>query len=186
MPDGGRRDDGAAEHDAVDEIIDQWRTERPDLDAEVMAVPGRIWRAAHLLSRAVTRQYAEHGLEGWEFDVLATLRRSGPPYALSGKELSAAAMITSGAITNRVDRLVGKGLVERNTSPHDRRTMLVSLTAEGRRLADEAVEAHVDNEKRLLAALSPEDRESINAALRRLLVSLGDTSLSPAKSDTGH
>ncbi|ASU83011.1 MarR family transcriptional regulator [Nocardiopsis gilva YIM 90087] len=167
------------ERDAVDEIVDQWRAERPDLDSEIMALPGRIWRAANLLNRAVAQQHAEHGLEGWEFDVLATLRRSGAPYTLSGKELGAAAMKTSGAITNRVDRLVRKGLVERNTAPHDRRTMLVSLTPEGLRLVDEVAESHVENEKRLLSSLSTEDRDVLGEALRRLLISLGDTSLEP-------
>jgi DNA-binding MarR family transcriptional regulator len=158
-----------ASTDHVDEIIEQWRRERPDLDPRPMGVFGRFARLAAHLDRELTAGVAPFGLERWEFDVLATLRRSGAPYELTAGQLVASAMLTSGAITNRIDRLADRGLIERRADPADRRVVRVGLLPAGRELVDRAVEAHLDNERRLLAALGPRDQEQLARLLRRLL-----------------
>ncbi|MFC0861931.1 MarR family winged helix-turn-helix transcriptional regulator [Sphaerimonospora cavernae] len=161
--------------DAVDVVLAQWRRERPDLDAWPMGVIGRISRLSRLLDRELKDFFAGHGLERWEFDVLATLRRSGPPYELTASDLYRAAMVTSGAITNRVDRMAVKGLVERIPDEEDRRSVRIRLTEQGLAKVEELVGLHVANEVRLLAALPPEQRDQLSGALRTLLESLGDT-----------
>ncbi|MEU8801882.1 MarR family transcriptional regulator [Spirillospora sp. NPDC048819] len=163
--------------DAVDAILAQWARERPDMDASPMGVVGRISRAQLLLGRELKEFFAERGLETWEFDVLATLRRHGAPYELTAGALLKAAMVTSGAITNRIDRLEAKGLVERVRDAGDRRSVRIRLTTRGLAVVDELVGLHAANEERLLAALGPADRERLAGALRTLLESLGDTSL---------
>lgn len=163
--------------DAVDQILAQWRRERPDVDVWPMGVVGRITRLSRLLDRELKEFFAGHGLERWEFDVLATLRRSGPPYELTAGALNRAAMVTSGAITNRIDRLAARGLVERVPDEEDRRSVRVRLTDQGRTTVDEIVGSHVANEMRLLAGLDPQERERLAGLLRGLLESLGDTSL---------
>ncbi|MFH8606692.1 MarR family winged helix-turn-helix transcriptional regulator [Streptomyces sp. NPDC018029] len=168
------------DHDAIDELRAQWRRERPDLDLahlDAMALVGRIKRADHLLSKGMKRVFVEYGLEFAEFDVLATLRRVGAPHELTAGGLLKTAMVTSGAITNRLDKLERKGLIERHPDPNDRRAIRVRLTEAGRDMVDRAVVDHVANEERMLAALTPEDRTALDGALRRLLVSLGDTHL---------
>lgn len=170
----------AANADAIDELRAQWHRERPDMDGaglDAMAVVGRITRAYHLLSKSMKPIFAEHGLEFAEFDVLATLRRVGAPHELTAGGLLKTAMVTSGAITNRLDKLERKGLIERHSDPVDRRAIRVRLTGAGLELVDRAVVDHVANEERMLAALSAEDRLALDGALRRLLVSLGDTHL---------
>lgn len=162
--------------DAVDDILAQWRRERPDLDVWPMGIIGRISRLQMLLHRELRGFFAERGLESWEFDVLATLRRSGAPYELTAGALLKAAMVTSGAITNRIDRMEAKGLVERVRDAGDRRSVLIRLTPRGLAVVDEAAGAHVENEARLLAALGPSEREDLAGRLRVLLESLGDTS----------
>ncbi|MFC4911894.1 MarR family winged helix-turn-helix transcriptional regulator [Actinomadura gamaensis] len=166
--------DGLA-RDGVDAILDQWKAARPDLDCAPMGIVGRLSRASRLLERALKDEFARHGLEPWEFDVLATLLRSGPPHTLCAGDLSAAAMVSSAALTNRVDRLVGKGLVERGVDPTHRRRVLITLTDEGLRVTNEVLEAHVANERALLAALSGDRRDQLAGLLRELLLSLGDT-----------
>ncbi|GAA2284603.1 MarR family transcriptional regulator [Nonomuraea roseoviolacea subsp. roseoviolacea] len=170
----------ATRQDGVDVIIEEWRAVRPDLDSSPMAVIGRLSRASRLLERAVKEEFARHGLESWEFDVLATLLRSGPPHVLSAGDLSAAAMVSSAALTNRVDRLVAKGLVDRAVDPDHRRRVLISLTEPGLRLVNEVVEHHLANESRLLDDLPAADRDQLAALLRRLLISLGDDGRRPA------
>ncbi|WP_052668781.1 MarR family winged helix-turn-helix transcriptional regulator [Nitriliruptor alkaliphilus] len=160
--------------DAVDRIVAQWRTERPDIDPSPMDVVGRISRAARLLGEGLDEVFAEHGLQRGEFDILATLRRAGAPYRLTPGGLVGSTMVTSGAITNRVDRLVAKGLVSRETDPNNRRSVLITLTEQGRELVDAAVEDHVVNEQRLLAPLDASERGQLADLLRRLLVGLGD------------
>jgi DNA-binding MarR family transcriptional regulator len=160
--------------DGVDAIMDQWRTARPDLDCSPMEVVGRLSRASRLLERAVKEGLAAHGVEPWEFDVLATLLRSGPPHVLSAGALSSAAMVSSAALTNRIDRLVDRGLVDRVVDPDHRRRVLISLTDEGLALANELVEHHLANERRLLAGLAAADHDRLAGLLRHLLVSLGD------------
>ncbi|MFB4317826.1 MarR family winged helix-turn-helix transcriptional regulator [Actinomadura sp. 21ATH] len=168
------------QQDGVDVILREWRAVRPDLDCSPMAVIGRLSRASRLLERAVKDEFARHGLEPWEFDVLATLLRSGPPHVLTAGQLSTAAMVSSAALTNRVDRLVDKGLVDRQVDPAHRRRVLISLTAQGLRLADQVVEHHLANERRLLEHLSDAERDQLTALLRRLLISLGDSGRQPA------
>lgn len=163
--------------DAVDLITAAWARERPDVDTDPMAVVGRLTRLGRILDRELQKFFAAHGLEHWEFDVLATLRRSGSEQGLTAGQLNRAAMITSGAITNRVDRLTAKGLVQRTPDPDDRRSVRVQLTPAGRDRVDDLLAAHMDNEERLLAALSPEDRSQLVGLLRTLSESLGDTTL---------
>ena len=160
--------------DHVDTVLAQWAAARPDLDAAPMGVVGRISRAARLLERGVDEVLEEHDLGGGLFDIVATLRRSGPPYRLTPGALVQSSMVTSGAVTARLDRLVEKGLVTRETDPANRRSVLVTLTARGRRLVDRAVEAHVANEAALLSGLSARERDQLAGLLRRLLVTLGD------------
>ncbi|MEU5563498.1 MarR family winged helix-turn-helix transcriptional regulator [Micromonospora musae] len=162
--------------DNVDWRLDQWRVERPDIDPAPMGVVGRIQRASRLLERELGRNFALYGLQLWEFDVLATLRRAGPPYRLTTGALVEASMVTSGAITNRIDRLVARELVTRETDPSNRRSVLVTLTRRGRDLIDEVVVEHVDVETKLLTSLSPTEQERLSGLLRKLLIGLGDGS----------
>lgn len=163
--------------DAVDAILAQWRRERPDVDVWPMGVVGRITRLSHLLESELKEFFAAHDLQRWEFDMLATLRRSGPPYELTAGALNKAAMTTTGAITNRVDRMADKGLVERVPDEQDRRSVRVRLTERGLTTIETLVGPHTANEARLLAALVPEDRDRLAGLLRGLLESMGDTSL---------
>ena len=160
--------------DHVDRVLEQWRTERPDIDPTPMGVVGRIKRASRLLERLLGERFALHDLQAWEFDILATLRRTGSPYRLTAGALVDAAMVTSGAITNRIDRLVARNLVTRETDPANRRSVLITLTDSGRRLIDRVVVDHVDNETQLLKTLSPREQQQLAALLRKLLTSLND------------
>jgi DNA-binding MarR family transcriptional regulator len=160
------------ERDAVDAILEQWRRERPDLDPSAMGIVGRISRAALLLEPELARAFAAHGLAGSEFDVLATLRRSGKPYRLTPGELARSTMVTTGGMTKRLDRLEARGLARRLPDPRDRRGSLVELTADGLAAVDAALTAHLANEERLLAALSRAEREQLAAFLRKLMLSL--------------
>jgi DNA-binding MarR family transcriptional regulator len=154
--------------DGVDQIIEQWRRERPELDHSPIGVVGRVSRLARELEQRLEPVYREHGLEpGWH-DVLATLRRSGPPYELRPSELTGTLMLTSSGTTKRLDRLERAGLVERAPDPQDRRGVLIRLTAAGRERIDATTEAHLENERRLLAALSDAEREELADLLRKL------------------
>jgi DNA-binding MarR family transcriptional regulator len=160
------------ERDGVDLILEQWQRERPDLDASPIGVIGRISRLARELEQRLEPVYAEQGLEpGW-YDVLATLRRYGPPYRLRPTEFSSALMLTSSGTTKRLDRLERAGLIARTPDPDDRRGTLITLTAAGRELVDAASEAHLANEHRLLESLSEGERERLAALLRKLLAGL--------------
>jgi DNA-binding MarR family transcriptional regulator len=165
--------------DAVDRILEQWRTVRPDLDSSPIAVIGRLSRLAAIVDRHLAENFARHDLEPWMYDVLATLRRSGPPYELTAGELLAQSMVTTGAITNRVDRLEQRGLVERAAVPGDRRKVLVRLTERGRALVDEVVSGHLDTERRLLSALTERQQATLAQLLRTTLLGLGDGPPSP-------
>jgi DNA-binding MarR family transcriptional regulator len=160
------------ERDLVDEILDQWKRECPDLDCKPMAVFGRLNRLDRVSNAAIEARLGEHGLSRGEFDVLATLRRGGEPYTLAPTALARWMMLSSAAMTNRVDRLEAAGLVERRPDPGDRRGVLVALTPDGKRVVDAAVADHVDNERRLLEPLTAEDQQTLNALLRKLLLGL--------------
>ncbi len=161
-----------AEQDDVDPILEQWRRERPDLDPSPIGVVGRISRAARELEARLEPVYREHGLEpGWH-DVLATLRRQGPPYQLRPSDFTGSLMLTSSGATKRLDRLERAGLVERAPDPDDRRGVTITLTEAGHELIDRVTEAHLANEARLLAGLSAREREQLAGLLRKLGLSL--------------
>lgn len=170
--------------DNVDRVLEQWRAERPDLDASPMGIVGRIQRASRLLERGLSEHFARHELQLWEFDILATLRRSGPPYRLTAGALSDSSMVTSGAITNRIDRLVAKSLVTRETDPGNRRSVVITLTERGWTLIDKVLTYHVANEENLLLSLSADEQQQLAALLRTLLIGLGDVSPQPARATT--
>lgn len=160
--------------DAVDVIVEQWARARPDLDPAPMGVLGRLSRVTRIAEHELKALFSEFGLERGEFDVLATLRRAGSPDGMTAGALARSSMVTSGAVTNRLDRLVAKGYVTRDVDPANRRTVVVALTPAGRELIDRAVAAHLDNERRILAALDQRQQDDLAATLRALLLSLGD------------
>jgi len=156
--------------DRAAKAIEQWRRERPDLDVSPMGVIGRLSEASSMIARDhLAPVFARFGLQHGEFDVLATLRRSGAPYALTPTELYEATMVTSGAMTARLDRLEKSGLILRAPHPADRRAVVVRLTARGRELIDEALAAHVANEHAILAGLTVAEREALADLLRKLI-----------------
>ncbi|HEX9132766.1 MAG TPA: MarR family transcriptional regulator [Ktedonobacteraceae bacterium] len=158
--------------DHVSIILAQWAAERPDLDASPMGIVGRISRLSLVVERELEHVFAQFGLNHWSFDMLATLRRVGVPYRLSPTELFRSMMVTSGTMTNRIDRLAEKGLVRRIPDPEDRRGILVELTDKGRELIDSALILHVANEARLLQSLSREEQSTLTVLLRNWLSSL--------------
>ena len=154
--------------DEVDRIVDDWSRERPDVDFAPMQVLSRVARLAKHLDRARRTAFEASDLEPWEFDVLAALRRAGSPYQLSPKALLQQTLVSSGTMTNRIDRLVERRLVERHTDPHDGRGVLVVMTDRGRRAVDDAISELLTDEARLLQALSPADQDRLSALLRKL------------------
>ena len=155
--------------DEVDALLDAWRRERPDLDVAPMEVLSRISRLAHHLDRRRAAAFSAHGLESWEFDVLAALRRSGEPYQLTPGQLVRETLVTSGTMTNRVDRLAARGLVNRDDHPGDRRGVLVRLTDRGRETVDAALADLLAAERAMLQGLPDADRRQLARALRQLL-----------------
>jgi DNA-binding MarR family transcriptional regulator len=155
--------------DEVDRIVAAWRRERPDLDVAPLEVLSRVSRLSRHLDRDRAAAFSRHGLEPWEFDVLAALRRSGPPYQLSPGALIAETLVTSGTMTNRIDRLEGRGLVLRLRDPDDGRGVLVRLTAPGRGLVDTALAALLEREHALLADLTAKERTALAGLLRHLV-----------------
>ncbi len=155
-------------HDEVDRIVDAWMRERPDLDFAPLQVLSRVGRLAKHLDRARRTAFTASGLESWEFDVLSALRRAGAPYQLSPKALLQQTLVSSGAMTNRIDRLVGRMLVERRTDPHDGRGILVTMTDDGRQRVDTAISTLLVSEYELLDGLSVSDQERLAALLRKL------------------
>jgi DNA-binding MarR family transcriptional regulator len=163
------RADSVAAPDEVDRIVADWHRERPDLDARPLEVFSRITRLARHLDRARRAAFAAHDLDTWEFDVLSALRRAGPPYELSPGALVTATLVTSGTMTNRIDRLQARGLVERRRGSDDRRAVAVRLTARGRATTDAALAGLIAGEAEMLAGLDPE-RQGKLAELLRVLV----------------
>ncbi|HXS62191.1 MAG TPA: MarR family transcriptional regulator [Streptosporangiaceae bacterium] len=158
----------AAESDGVDEILRQWQRERPDLDTSPIGVIGRISRLAREIEDRLEPVYAACGLEpGW-YDVLATLRRSGPPYQLRPTDFASALMLTTSGTTKRLDRLEAAGHITRQPDPGDRRGVLIALTSSGRELIDNATARHMANEHRILGGLSETDRHQLADLLRKL------------------
>jgi len=156
--------------DEVDELVEAWARERGDLDLAPVAVFSRITRLARHLDLARRAAFTAHGIESWEFDVLAALRRAGTPYELSPGRLLRETLVTSGTMTNRIDRLAVRGLVERYPDPGDRRGVIVRLTASGGAVVDGAFTALLDAERELLADLPAADRDRLADLLRALLV----------------
>jgi DNA-binding MarR family transcriptional regulator len=160
------------ERDGVDGILEQWRRERPDLDPSPIGIVGRVSRLARELEQRLEPVYKAHGLEpGWH-DVLATLRRTGPPYRLRPTDLTEALMLTSSGTTKRLDRLEHAGLIAREPDPDDRRGTLISLTPAGHGLIDSVTEAHLDNERRILSALDEIEQRQLADLLRKLRLGL--------------
>lgn len=157
--------------DLVDLILQQWQQQRPDLNPAPMAVMGRLVRSAALFDRELQKVFSDFGLNGGEFDVIATLRRSGEPYALTPNQLLQTLMLTSGSMTNRIDRLEEKQLVSRSPDPQDRRGVLVCLTAKGLDIIDRALVQHLAKGEVLLAALDQSEREQLALLLKKLLLS---------------
>jgi DNA-binding MarR family transcriptional regulator len=161
--------------DEVDELLSAWARELPDLDLAPLAVLSRVSRLARHLDRARRTALAQHDLETFEFDVLTALRRAGPPYELSPGRLLRETLVGSGTMTNRLDRLEGRGLVRRRPDPRDGRGIRVRLTARGRARADRAVADLVARENDLLAGLDGPDRERLAGLLRELLLRFEST-----------
>ena len=155
--------------DEVDRIVEAWHRERPDLDVSPLTILSRVLRLARHLDLARGSAFAEHDLEGWGFEVLSALRRSGAPYELSPGQLVAQTLVTSGTMTNRVDRLTGRGFVERRPDPTDRRGVIVRLTSTGTAVVDAALADLLVHEHHLLADLGADEREDLAGLLRRLL-----------------
>jgi DNA-binding MarR family transcriptional regulator len=156
--------------DDVDRLVEAWQRQRSDLDLRPMEVLSRVTRLGHHLDRARRQAFAEHAIESWEFDVLAALRRAGAPYELSPGRLLRETLVTSGTMTNRVDRLVARHLVERLPDPSDRRGVLVRLTDTGRTTVDGALESLLAREQALLAGRGPTQQSQLAGLLRELVV----------------
>ena len=158
--------------DHVDEILAQWRYERPDLNVAPLGPVGRLFRVSQLADAELAKKLAGHGLQpGW-FDLLAALRRAGPPYELNPTHLMQTTLLSSGGMTKRLDRLAEAGLVERRDDPTDRRGTRVRLTRPGKAVIDRAVEAHLVNKDHLLRSLTAADRRALDGLLRKLLLDL--------------
>jgi DNA-binding MarR family transcriptional regulator len=157
-------------NDEVDRIVDAWRRERPDLDFAPLQVLSRVGRLARHLERARRTAFSASDLELWEFDVLSALRRAGSPYQLSPKALLQQTLVSSGTMTNRIDRLVERMLVERRTDPNDGRGILVVMTERGRDRVDSAISLLLQGESELLDGLSQSDQDRLSGLLRKLIL----------------
>ncbi|QES46585.1 MarR family transcriptional regulator [Streptomyces venezuelae] len=177
--DGDSGTDATDATDAIDHIIEQWTDERPDFADALWPVEvlGRLQRLGVALDKEFRAFAAERGLELGEFDVLSTLQRSGPPYELTAGAFRKASMVTSGAITNRIDRMEAKGLVERVRDTRDRRSVKIRLTDAGHELTSAYMKDHLANEARLLAFFDRGECDALAGQLRRLLIALGDTDI---------
>ena len=162
----------AKRNDAVDLIIEQWNRERPDLDVSPMSIIGRLGRCAALMRPKLEETFSKFGMTSWEFDVLATLRRSGAPYTLTPSCLFSTLMVTSGTMTHRLQSLEAAGLIARVVNCNDARSTLVQLTDAGLELINRAVEVHVENEKKILSAMSVDELAVLDESLVKLLAIL--------------
>ncbi len=153
---------------SVDDILEQWAAEYREVNAAPMGIIGRVWRLSRYFEQGVQRSLDDFGCTLPEFDVLATLRRSGAPYSLTAGELMHSAMVTSGAVTNRVDRLIGRGWVTRVVDQENKRVRRITLTAEGLDLVNRIVPAYLENEWKLLSALSENEQSTLAVLLKKL------------------
>jgi len=160
-------------HDHVATIIHQWEKERPDLDPSPIAIVGRLSRLSRAAERKIEANFKKYGLHGGTYDLLATLRRNGEPFALTPTQLQAEMMLSSGATTYRIDLLEKRGLLERTPDPNDRRGTLVRLTDAGRKLTDEVVETHLATERELLASLTEKQKRDLAELLGQLAQAVG-------------
>jgi DNA-binding MarR family transcriptional regulator len=157
--------------DRLDTIIEAWKRERPELDPSPMGIVGRVFQLSKMLEQRLDEVFAEHQIGTWAFDVLAALRRSGAPYRQSPTALFSQLLLSSGAMTNRIDRLENLGLVERVADPNDRRSVLVQLTKKGIDLVDSIMPEHLANEEKILDGLSLAERKQLAGLLRKLILS---------------
>ncbi|EAQ55960.1 MULTISPECIES: MarR family winged helix-turn-helix transcriptional regulator [unclassified Vibrio] len=155
--------------DAIDRVVEQWAKEKPELETEPMAMMGRIMRIAKYMETQVAELHKKYDMKLGEFDVLATLRRSGKPYRLTPSELIGSMMLTSGAMTNRLDKLEAKGLISREHSKEDRRSVSVQLTKDGLILIDQMMTKHVETQKKLVKSLSASQKKNTNQLLKTWL-----------------
>ncbi|KAB0465966.1 transcriptional regulator [Vibrio kanaloae] len=155
--------------DAIDRVVEQWAKEKPELETEPMAMMGRIMRIAKYMETQVAELHKKYDMKLGEFDVLATLRRSGKPYRLTPSELIGSMMLTSGAMTNRLDKLEAKGLISREHSKEDRRSVSVQLTKDGLILIDQMMTEHVEMQKKLVKSLSASQKKNTNQILKTWL-----------------
>jgi DNA-binding MarR family transcriptional regulator len=160
--------------DQVDLFIQQWSRERSDLDPSPLAIVGRVLMLAKWLEQSADRALARFGLSLWQFDVLAALRRSGAPFRLSPTRLMQLVTLTSGAMTNRIDRLEELGMVTREPDPKDRRGVLIRLTPKGQRLVDEVVAVRLEDARRNLAGFSRAEQKDLAGFLRKLMLTVQD------------
>lgn len=167
-------EESSLDKDYVDLILDQWARERPDLDMFPVGIVGRVYRLARIIEHRLSATFDFFEISRGSFDVLAALRRAGSPHRLSPTELYNSLLITSGAMTNRIDRLEEAGLVTRQPSPDDRRGLLVGLTASGKRLVDAVTSDMAKAEHELLNSLDPDEQRDLAQLLKRLLISLED------------
>lgn len=165
-------DPAAVKGDAVDRIVQQWTTQRPDLDVSALEVLGRMHRCFIQYQASVNALFAQYDLNMAAFDVLAALRRSGAPYRMTAGELATSSLVTTGGITLRIDRLQDAGLVERQRIEDDRRVVYAQLTAKGLEVIDQIAEAHFENEQRLLAGISEASRAKLAGMLKSLEASI--------------
>jgi DNA-binding MarR family transcriptional regulator len=158
--------------DGIDPIIEQWKVEKPQLDIGAMAIIGRLKRCHTLMQPQLNKVFERHDLSFWEFDVLATLLRSGSPYCLAPTELFSTLMVTSGTMTHRMTQLEKRSLIERVANEHDARSKLVKLSPTGFDIINKAVDEHVQNEKYILSNLNPQQQTQLDSSLKDLLVLL--------------
>lgn len=158
------------DQDAVDLFVEQWSRERPDLDSTALGIVSRVIMLAKHFEQSADRALEQYGLSLWQFDVLAALRRSGPPFKLSPTRLTQLVTLTSGAMTNRIDRLEELGLVQRQDDPEDRRGLLIALTAEGKKLVDSAIVTRLDAARGNVDVLSRTAAKQLVALLRTLML----------------
>ncbi|MGW8566009.1 MarR family winged helix-turn-helix transcriptional regulator [Isoptericola sp. NPDC055881] len=160
------------DNDRIDALVQQWADQRPDIDRDTMSLLARLTRAAELVNDRTDRLAGDYGVNRGDGDVLFALRRSGEPFRLSPTSLARALLMTTGTMTGRLDRLEKRGLIVRVPSAHDRRSLDVELTAEGRRLVDEAVTKHTAGQQEATSALTARDRADLERVTRKLIAHL--------------